>query len=314
MGYNLFICEKPSQAADLARNLKAKRSKTYYATSDDSIRVTWCLGHLLELCPPEAYDPALKSWRLTTLPIIPQKFKYDVKKKTADQYKVVSTLIKSAAQVTIATDYDREGEAIARTILERTHYKGPLQRLCLTALDDKSIARALKQIKDGQETEPLYRAAVARSQADWIVGMNLSRLFTLLTRSNGAQTLITVGRVQTPTITLVTERDQAIKDFVPQPFFEVYVDLAPKTGPNYRASWQAPEDYTDEDAHVLDRTLAEKVATRAPNHDFKVTKASNKTSNQAPMLPYDLTSLQQFCNRRFGFSGNRWGLPAPDGN
>mgnify|MGYP002672340046 FL=1 len=302
MGYNLFICEKPSQAADLARNLKAKRSKTYYATSDDSIRVTWCLGHLLELCPPEAYDPALKSWRLTTLPIIPQKFKYDVKKKTADQYKVVSTLIKSAAQVTIATDYDREGEAIARTILERTHYKGPLQRLCLTALDDKSIARALKQIKDGQETEPLYRAAVARSQADWIVGMNLSRLFTLLTRSKGAQTLITVGRVQTPTITLVTERDQAIKNFVPQPFFEVYVDLAPKTGPNYRASWQAPEDYTDEDGHVLDRTLAEKVATRAPNHDFKVTKASNKTSNQAPMLPYDLTSLQQFCNRRFGFS------------
>ena len=92
MGYNLFICEKPSQAADLARNLKAKRSKTYYATSDDSIRVTWCLGHLLELCPPEAYDPALKSWRLTTLPIIPQKFKYDVKKKTADQYKVVSKI------------------------------------------------------------------------------------------------------------------------------------------------------------------------------------------------------------------------------
>lgn len=305
MGYNLYICEKPSQAADLARNLNAKRSKKYYATTDDKIRVTWCLGHLLELCPPEAYDPAFKQWRLNTLPIIPSKFKYEVKTKTKEQYKVVSSLIKEASCVTIATDYDREGEAIARTLIDRTHYKGPLKRLCLTALDDKSIKRALNNILDGKITEPLYAAAVARSEADWLVGMNLSRLFTLLTRNKGTNTLISVGRVQTPTITLVTERDKAIEDFKPTPFYDLYVDLITLNNHKYRAIWIPNENVTDEDGHVLNKEVVQEVAQRTLKQNLEVTAYNTQKSKQAPMLPYDLTSLQQFCNRRFGFSASK---------
>ncbi len=302
MSYNLYICEKPSQAKDLARNLHINTKRDgHFISSDNQTIITWCLGHLLELSTPEAYDPNYKFWRINQLPIIPSTWKYEVSKKTAPQYKIVSQLIKGASLVTIATDYDREGEAIARNLLNRARYKGPIKRLCLTALDDKSIQRALHNILDGSQTQCLYEAAIARSHADWVVGMNLTRLFTLLLK--GSKTVISVGRVQTPTVTLVVERDNAIKNFVPKPYYNLFLDVYnPSANAGYRVKWVPKEEYVNEEGLVINKEIVDNIAKKMAQKILTVTDYTNKISKQQPMLPYDLTSLQQFCNKSFGFS------------
>jgi len=184
---NLYICEKPSQARDLAKVLGLGTKHEYHiSSSDGTVGVTWCLGHLLELYLPDEYSDSWKRWTPDTLPIIPETWKYRArlaKRKPGSKaaprrdpevtkhLQAVKKLIAAAELITIATDYDREGEAIARLILdEYAKYKGPLKRLCLTALDDKSIRKSLAAVKEGAETFNLYMAALARSRADWLVG------------------------------------------------------------------------------------------------------------------------------------------------
>ena len=175
----LFICEKPSQARDIARVLQATRRSDGCLTGS-GVTVTWCVGHLLETAPPEAYVDRYKRWTLEDLPIIPEQWQVVVKPKVAKQLKVIQGLLQSCAEVVIATDADREGEMIAREIIERCQYRGPIQRLWLSALDEASIRRALAALRPGEQTLPLYHCALARSRADWLIGINLSRLFTLL--------------------------------------------------------------------------------------------------------------------------------------
>ncbi len=160
--------------------------------------ITWAFGHLLELYMPDDYDERYKSWSLETLPIAPESWRYNVRKSAFKQYKIVEGLVKKASTIYISTDYDREGEAIARSLLDRFRYSGPIRRVCLTALDESSIKKALNNVKDGKDTVSLYYAALARQRADWLVGMNVSRLYTVLARDVGFNHTLHVGRVITP--------------------------------------------------------------------------------------------------------------------
>ncbi len=193
----LFLCEKPSQGRDIAKVLGANRRGDGCLIGPE-ITVTWCIGHLLETASPQAYGEQFKSWSLDDLPIIPVQWQVKVKPKTAAQFKVIKRLLTEATTVVIATDADREGEMIARELLELCKYRGFVQRLWLSALNEASIRKALSSLKSGQETYPLYLSALARSRADWLIGMNLSRLFTLLGRRAGYDGVLSVGASRHP--------------------------------------------------------------------------------------------------------------------
>ncbi|UCF24489.1 MAG: DNA topoisomerase III, partial [Ralstonia sp.] len=221
----VFLCEKPSQGKDIARVLGASQRGNGCYSGSGTV-VTWCIGHLIEAAPPEAYGEQFKRWSIDQLPILPERWRVEVKPKTAAQFKTVQQLLAKASELVIATDADREGEMIAREIVELCGYRGPIQRLWLSALNDASIRKALGALKPSGETLPLYYSALARSRADWLIGMNLSRLFTVLGRQAGYRGVLSVGRVQTPTLRLVVERDREIARFVSVPFWAVEVVLS----------------------------------------------------------------------------------------
>ena len=295
----LFLCEKPSQGRDIAKVLGATRRGDGCLIGADST-VTWCIGHLLETAPPEAYSDQYKSWSLDHLPIIPVHWQVEVKPKTAAQFKVIERLLSDATTVIIATDADREGEMIARELLELCRYRGPVQRLWLSALNEASIRKALSSLKSGQETFPLYHSALARSRADWLIGMNLSRLFTLLGRRAGYDGVLSVGRVQTPTLRLVVDRDRAIASFVPVPYWNVEVHLS-SMGQRFIASWLPPSSGQDEAGRCLQQALASQ-AVQAISSSKTATVLSLQTehSSEPPPLPFDLSTLQEVCSRKLG--------------
>ena len=256
----VFLCEKPSQGKDIARVLGAgQRGSGCY--SGTGIVVTWCIGHLVEAVPPEAYDERYKRWAIEHLPIIPERWRVEPKAATAAQFKIVKQLVGQTTELVIATDADREGEMIAREIIELCGYRGPIQRLWLSALNDASIRKALGALKPSAETLPLYYSALARSRADWLIGMNLSRLFTLLGRQAGYTGVLSVGRVQTPTLKLVVDRDREIASFVPVPFWTVEVALS-HAGQSFTASWTPPQGCTDDAGRCLQQPIAQQAAER----------------------------------------------------
>jgi len=294
----LFICEKPSQARDIARVLQANR-RGDGCLQGQGITVTWCVGHLLETAPPEAYGD-YKRWSLEHLPIIPARWKVVVKPKVASQLKVIGQLLRTCCEVIIATDADREGEMIAREILERCQYQGSISRLWLSALDDASIRRALAALRPGEQTLPLYHCALARSRADWLVGINLSRLFTLLGRRAGFEGLLPVGRVQTPTLRLVVERDRAIASFLPQPFWIVDAQVEAE-GVTFKARWQPPESACDAAGRCTEELAAQQAARRLNQQaTARVQSIDIEHVHEGPPLPFDLGTLQEICSAKLG--------------
>ena len=295
----LFLCEKPSQAKDIAKILGANRKGDGCWQGTD-VCVTWCIGHLLETAPPDSYDERYKRWNLADLPIIPEKWKMLVKPKTASQFKAVKRLLGEARELVIATDADREGEMIARELVEHCRYRGPIQRLWLSALDDASIRKALARLLPGQDTFNLYHSALGRSRADWLIGMNMSRLFTLLGRQSGYQGVLPVGRVQTPTLRLVVDRDRSIADFVPVPFWAIEVQLE-HAGLVFNAQWRAPEGICDDQGRCLNQALAQQAATDIGNaRSARVLKVTTERVHEAAPLPFDLGTLQELCSKKFG--------------
>ncbi|RWU23036.1 DNA topoisomerase III [Pseudomonas alkylphenolica] len=295
----LFLCEKPSQAKDIAKVLGANR-RGDGCWVGSNVTVTWCIGHLLETAPPDSYDARYKRWVLADLPIIPSQWKMLVKPKTASQFKAVKRLLGEASELVIATDADREGEMIARELVEHCRYRGPIQRLWLSALDDASIRKALAALKPGNETFSLYHSALGRSRADWLIGMNMSRLFTLLGRQSGYQGVLPVGRVQTPTLRLVVDRDRSIANFVPVAFWAIDV-LLDSAGTRFTAQWRASEDACDDQGRCLNQALAQDAAAAIGNaHSAQVVKVATERVREAAPLPFDLGTLQELCSKKFG--------------
>lgn len=295
----VYLCEKPSQGKDIARVLGAReRGDGYYSGS--GITVTWCIGHLLETAPPEAYGEQYKRWSIEQLPIIPERWRNEVKASTQAQFQIVKRLIGQANELVIATDADREGEMIAREILDMCSYRGPIHRLWLSALNDASIRKALDALKPGAETLPLYHSALARSRADWLIGMNLSRLFTLLGQQSGYGGVLSVGRVQTPTLKLVVDRDRAIASFVAVPYWDIEVMLGHEDQ-SFKANWVPQNGSTDDAGRCLQETVAQHAASALrQTRDATVTHVKTERMREAPPLPFDLGTLQEVCSRQLG--------------
>lgn len=295
----LYLCEKPSQGKDIARVLGAgQRGDGCYR--GQGVTVTWCIGHLVEAAAPDAYDEKYKRWSIEQLPILPAAWRAEVKPATAQQFKVVRQLLSQASELVIATDADREGEMIAREIVDLCQYRGPIRRLWLSALNDTSIRKALGSLRNGDDTLPLYHCALARSRADWLVGMNLSRLFTLLGREAGHDGVLSVGRVQTPTLRLVVERDREIERFVPTPYWSIGVELAGGSR-RFKARWLPPDGSTDAERRCLQEPVARRAADaiKAAGH-AQVVSLQTERLKEPPPLPFDLGTLQEVCSRQLG--------------
>jgi DNA topoisomerase-3 len=297
----VYLCEKPSQANDIARVLGADERAQGYRRGRD-IAVTWCVGHLLEAAPPQSYEKRYKWWSLDDLPIVPQFWLVEIKVATRTQLRTIKRLLDDATEVIIATDADREGEMIAREVLDWCRYRGRTRRLWLSALNDASIRQALNALKPADETLPLYHAALARSRADWLAGMNLSRLFTLLGRKAGYDQVLSVGRVQTPTLRLVVDRDREIERFMAVPYWVINVALT-SGAESFVAAWMPPKEAVDNAGRCIQPMVAQSAAMRLrAASEAKVVSVETERVREPPPLPFDLSTLQETCSRRLGLA------------
>ncbi|MAD26438.1 MAG: DNA topoisomerase III [Pseudomonadales bacterium] len=295
----LFLCEKPSQGKDIGRILGATQ-RGAGCLNGSGVTVTWCIGHLVEAAPPEAYGEQFKRWSIEQLPIIPPHWRVEVKPKTASQFNVVKGLLAKATELVIATDADREGELIAREIIDLCGYRGPVERLWLSALNDASIRAALSKLRPSAETLPMYYSALARSRADWLVGMNLSRLFTVLGRQAGYDGVLSVGRVQTPTLKLVVDRDRDIARFVSAPYWAIDAVLS-TGGQSFTAQWVAPDTCTDNAGRCLEQLVAQSAEQQIRSTgSAQVISVETERVREGPPLPFDLGTLQEMCSKQLG--------------
>jgi DNA topoisomerase-3 len=296
----LIITEKPSMGRDVAAALGLTRRGEGFVEGPGDI-VTWCVGHLVELDDPEAYDPRLKSWRLETLPIIPEKFKYHPIERTRDQFGVLRELLGRADVETVvnAADAGREGELIFDLVYTLSKCRKPVQRLWISSLTKESILEGFRNLRPGEEYRGLRDSAHARQQADWLVGINATRAQTVRARSAGHDGVYSLGRVQTPTLALIVEREREIKEFVPTTYYEVVADFKAPAG-TYRGTW------TGKDGPRFDKKeAAEAVADKVRGRRGSVERVEKKASKEKPPLLYDLTALQRAANARYSFTAGR---------
>lgn len=298
----LYICEKPSQAADIAKHVGARQSGNGCRTGP-GVTVTWCIGHLLEQSPPEHYKPELAVWSLDHLPVLPAQWHMDVKASTKSQYAVVSKLLKQASEVVVATDADREGEVIAREVMQLCGYRGPVKRLWLSSLDDASVKKALGKLLPGEKTLPLYHSGLGRARADWLAGMNLTMALTKAF-GGGKGGVVHCGRVQTPVLAMVVRRERAIRDFKPKPYF-VLKTIWEISGSPVPMTWQTPAEHLDKDGHCVDQAYITAVANKVGGKAGRLTQVErDDKTEQAPLL-YSLSSLQKEASARFGFGAQQ---------
>ncbi|MCE8032288.1 MAG: DNA topoisomerase III [Halomonas sp.] len=298
----LIIAEKPSLARAIADALPGGvRREDGALHAGDSV-VTWCLGHLLEQAPPDAYDPVYKQWRLDHLPILPSRWQLIPRPKARGQLATIRKLLKQAREVVHAGDPDREGQLLVQEVIEHLGWKGPVARLLISDLNRPAVQRALARLEDNARYQPLYRAAESRARADWLYGINLTRAWTLTGRQAGHDGVLSVGRVQTPVLGLVVRRDAEIRDFRPYPFYVLWADLAVANG-QLRAWWQPAENHRlDDQGRLLERAPAEALAARLPGAEGRLTALETRQKRQAAPLPYSLSALQVDAARRFGLS------------
>lgn len=289
MAKTLVLAEKPSVARELARVLGAKKNGSGCLSSDKYI-VTWALGHLVTLAQPEHYGDQYKKWSMDTLPMLPKKMELTVIPETAKQYHNVKTLLRSkeVGDIIIATDAGREGELVARWIIDKAGVHKPIKRLWISSQTDKAIKEGFRHLKDGKEYLNLYRSAESRAEADWLVGLNVTRA---LTCKFNAQ--LSAGRVQTPTLALLVEREREIKSFVPKDFYTVKGDL----GKFFVTRRDAKGN-----SGIYDKGEAEKIAKKIAGASFVLKEMSLAQKSVAPPLLYDLTELQRDANKRYHFS------------
>lgn len=306
----LYIAEKPSLGRAVAEVLPKphKKGDGFIKVGNGDV-VSWCIGHLLEQAQPEAYDAAYKKWSIAHLPIVPTDWKLEVKPKTKKQFSILKKLIKEADVLVNVGDPDREGQILIDEVINHcavsAEKKRAAKRCLISDLNANAVKRSLENLRDNHEFVPLATSALARARADWLYGINMTRLCTLKGQRSGFQGVLSVGRVQTPLLGLVVYRDLEIENFKAKPFYEVTVELETQKNERYKAKWKpsaACEDYMDEDGRVLSRQLAENVIERVKNRSGKIVKVQENKKKQAPPLPYNLSSLQIDAARRYGLS------------
>lgn len=298
----LFIAEKPSMAREIAKGLKATKKGDGYLCNGKGDVVTWCYGHILELLSPAEYNASWQTWSADTLPIIPSQWKMKVKDDCKKQFNVIRQLVFQADVIVNAGDPDREGQLLVDEVLEYLHNKKPVQRILLNALDEKSVLAALQNIRSNDEFAGLLESARARSRADWLVGINLSRAYTLMARRGGYRDVIHIGRVQTPTLALVVRREQEIQNFKPRDYYVLKVIWHHNNG-DIVSAWQPPDSVgTDTEGRILDKAAADTAFSRIQNSTAKITSIENLPKKEPARLPYSLSSLQVEAGKRYGFS------------
>ncbi len=287
---SLVIAEKPSVGRDIARVLKCSKNLNG-ALEGDKYIVTWGLGHLVTLADPEEYDVKYKEWRMDHLPMLPQKFELVVMKQTGKQYHTVKTQLhrKDVTDIIIATDAGREGELVARWILEKAGSKKPVKRLWISSVTDKAIREGFAHLKDGREYENLYHAAVARAESDWIVGMNATRALTCKYNAS-----LSCGRVQTPTLAMIAKREEDIRQFKPVPYYGLTGKVNGMT-----LTWR---DSKTQNSTTGDRNRIEELLKRLEGKEGVVTEVNTTLKKSYSPGLYDLTELQRDANVRFDFS------------
>ncbi len=289
----MVLAEKPSVARDIARVLGATSRGEGFLFNDEYI-VSWAVGHLIGLYDPEDYDESLKRWKRESLPIIPSEIKLKALKEGKSQLNVIKKLMnsKEVEYIICATDAGREGELIFRYIYSFIKCKKPFKRLWISSMTDKAIKDGFNSLKDGSEYNNLYNSAKCRSEADWLVGINASRAFTLK-----YNVLLSIGRVQTPTLAIICARQKEIDSFVPDDYFEVTANFG-----DYKGLWT---DISKNDSKIKTEELADKIIAETKGKDGIVKSIKNEEKRQAPPLLYDLTELQRDANSKFGFSAQK---------
>ncbi|WP_409421195.1 DNA topoisomerase III [Pseudaeromonas sp. ZJS20] len=309
----LFIAEKPSLGRAIAAALPApqRKGEGYIQCGEQDV-VTWCVGHLLEQAAPESYDARYRRWALADLPIVPQRWQREPRRGSAGQLKVIRHWIKQADQLVHAGDPDREGQLLVDEVIDYLQVpaakRQAMQRCLISDLNLPAVRRALAGLRANQEFVPLSTAALARSRADWLFGINLTRTYTLLARQAGGEALLSVGRVQTPVLGLVVARDRAIAQFVPHDYFAVSAQLQTAAGETFTAWWQpsaACQPWQDEEGRVLNRALADKVVASVQGQTGRVEQLEQKECRRAPPLPYNLSNLQIEAARQLNLTAKQ---------
>lgn len=302
----LFIAEKPSLGRAIAAELGVtKTTPAFQLCGSDT--VTWCFGHILEQYDPQDYDDNLRTWRRRDLPIIPNEWKLRPKKEAYTQLQVINHLLSEASSVVHAGDPDREGQLLVDEVLEHFHYTGPVQRIWLASLDSRSIQKALSTLKDNSNYANLRDAARARSQADWLIGMNASRAMTIFGRETGhTDGVLSLGRVQTPTLALVVQRDREIKAFVPVDYLILQASLQNDAG-SFSATFKPAETQPglDPEGRLVDASIAQGIVDSVRGQTGIITSVTREKKKKPVPLPHCLSSLQKAASSKLGMTAQQ---------
>lgn len=288
----VVLAEKPSVAREIARVLKCGKKGNGYLEGEKYI-ITWALGHLVTLADPEAYDDKYKSWKLEDLPMLPDHLKLVVIKQSGKQYNAVKEQLnrKDVTEIVIATDAGREGELVARWIIEKARVNKPIKRLWISSQTDKAILEGFKNLKPGSQYDNLYKAAACRAEADWVVGLNITRA---LTCKHNAQ--LTAGRVQSATLAMIVNREEEIKNFKPKDYFTI----SAKTK-GFTLSWRDKNN----NGSIFEEDKANKIISVVKGKEANVVDVMESNKKQFAPALYDLTELQRDANRIFGYSAKQ---------
>lgn len=292
MGKILVIAEKPSVARDIAKvlNCAQKGEGVIYG---EKYMVSWAVGHLVTLCEPEDYDKSLKRWSMDTLPIMPEKMKLKAIRGSKKQLDILKKLMndKETDSIICATDSGREGELIFRYIYDYNKCRKPFKRLWISSMTDAAIKEGFDNLKDGSEYDLLYASAKCRSEADWLVGINATRAFTVK-----YDALLSIGRVQTPTLAMIVKRQAEIDNFVPEKYYEVTADYG-----DFKGTWTDSKNSTV----IKQLSDAREIASKVDGKDGTVKEVKKTAKQTLPPQLYDLTELQRDCNKMYGFSAQK---------
>ena len=305
MSHKLYIAEKPSLAREIAKGLGNGINKDGYIEVGNDV-VTWEYGHLLENYAPEDYDEKYKVWRSEDLPIVPTDWQMKIRSDGSNQVKIIKKLLAETDIVVNGGDPDREGQLLVDELLEYLGNTKPVQRILINALDEKSVKQALADLRDNKDFVGLKESARARSYADWLVGTNLSRAYTVAGRNAGFQDALRIGRVKTPTMSLVVRREEDIRKHKPVNYYEFHIEWQYKDS-TILSVWQPDESETDDNFDLDNRLLKQEVAVAirdkiaTSNEAGVVTRREDKVKQELPLLPYSLSALQVAAGKKYGY-------------